>query len=51
MIDVSELSLAPGCAFGESAKGWMRMCFAVSEDKLTDALARLETVLAKLEVK
>ena len=45
LIDEGALSLAPGCAFGRCCSGWMRMCFAVSEEKLTDALDRLERVL------
>lgn len=47
LIDESLLSLAPGGSFGQCCKGWMRMCFAVSEEKLEDALNRLEQGLAK----
>ena len=45
MIDSVNLSLAPGCAFGGAYKGWMRLCFACSEEKLNDALDRLERFL------
>jgi len=45
LIDEAELSLAPGCAFGAQCRGWMRLCFAVSQTKLNDALDRLERVL------
>lgn len=45
LIDEAGLSLAPGCAFGEACKGWMRLCFAVSENRLTQALDRLEKVI------
>lgn len=45
LIDEVGLSLAPGCAFGANCKGWMRLCFAVSEDKLNNALDRLEKVI------
>lgn len=45
LIDEAGLSLAPGCAFGESCKGWMRLCFAVSGSKLDSALERLEKVI------
>lgn len=38
LIDEVGLSLAPGCAFGQNCKGWMRLCFAVSKDKLNEAL-------------
>lgn len=45
LIDEAALSLAPGCAFGACCKGWIRMCFAASEQKLVDALDRLEQVV------
>ena len=45
LIDEVGLSLAPGCAFGEGCKGWMRLCFALSQPKLEDALDRLEKVI------
>lgn len=45
LIDEVELSLAPGCAFGKSCTGWLRLCFAVSEKKLTEALNRLEKAI------
>ncbi len=45
LIDQAGLSLAPGCAFGASCKGWMRLCFAVSEAKLESALDRLDKVI------
>lgn len=48
LIDDSLLSLAPGCAFGKCCSGWVRMCFAVSGQKMTDALDRLERVVKPL---
>ncbi|MCI5060904.1 MAG: pyridoxal phosphate-dependent aminotransferase [Alphaproteobacteria bacterium] len=45
LIDEQSLSLAPGCAFGAGAKGWMRLCFAVSRPRLEEALDRLERAL------
>lgn len=47
LIDGVGLSLAPGCAFGQDCKGWMRLCFAVSEAKLNDALDRLEQAIGE----
>lgn len=47
LIDESLLSLAPGCAFGQCCAGWVRMCFAVSEQKMEQALDRLEKVVQK----
>lgn len=48
LIDESLLSLAPGCAFGKCCSGWVRMCFAVSEQRITEALNRLEQVVKPL---
>ena len=45
LIDDAGLSLAPGCAFGDCCKGWVRMCFAVSEHRILEALDRLERVV------
>lgn len=45
IVDEAQVLLSPGCAFGQSAKGYVRMCFAVSEDRLTEALDRLEKIL------
>lgn len=47
LIDDAALSLAPGCAFGKCCAGWVRMCFAVAEPRLIDALDRLESVVKR----
>ena len=44
-VDEAQLLLSPGCAFGKTCKGYIRMCFAVSEDRLNDAFDRMEKVL------
>jgi aspartate aminotransferase len=41
------VGLAPGTAFGPGNEGWLRLCFASSEDKLSTALDRLEAALAQ----
>ncbi len=46
LVDEVSLSLAPGCAFGRIGQGYMRLCYAVSREKLTDALDRLERGIA-----
>lgn len=45
LIDDHALGLTPGCAFGRNWGGYMRLCYAVSEPKLRDALGRLERAL------
>jgi aspartate aminotransferase len=44
-VDESGVLLSPGCAFGETATGYIRMCFAISERRLIEALDRMERVL------
>ncbi len=44
-VDEAQLLLSPGCAFGTTCKGYIRMCFAVSEDRLNDAFDRMEKVI------
>jgi len=39
------LGLAPGSAFGPEGEGFVRWCFAASEDKLLDGVARLRRAL------
>lgn len=46
LIDEVGLSIAPGCAFGKSCAGYLRLVFAVSPDKMADALDRLERGIA-----
>ncbi|MCB1556768.1 MAG: pyridoxal phosphate-dependent aminotransferase [Alphaproteobacteria bacterium] len=45
LIDEVGLCLAPGCSFGKIGRGSLRLCFAVSEAKLNDALDRLESAI------
>ncbi len=44
-VDQGQLLLSPGCAFGTTCKGYIRMCFAVSERRLNEAFDRMEKVL------
>jgi aspartate/methionine/tyrosine aminotransferase len=41
------LGLAPGSAFGPEGEGFVRWCFAASEEKLADGVARLKRALAR----
>ncbi|PCJ03260.1 MAG: beta-eliminating lyase [Alphaproteobacteria bacterium] len=47
LIDEASVLLSPGSAFGKEAKGYIRLCFAVSEKRLTEALDRIERVICK----
>lgn len=47
LIENAKLCLAPGCAFGDVAAGYVRLCFAVSRLKLENALDALQAELGK----
>ncbi len=42
LIAEAKLGLAPGAAFGDEGEGWLRWCFATTDEALDDGLARLE---------
>jgi aspartate/methionine/tyrosine aminotransferase len=41
----ARLGLAPGSAFGPEGEGFVRWCFAASEERLADGVSRLRTFL------
>ena len=45
MVVEAGLGLAPGAAFGPEGEGFVRWCFAASEEKLADGVARLKRAL------
>ena len=47
LVREARLGLAPGSAFGPEGEGYVRWCFAASEERLLDGVARLKTFLAK----
>ncbi len=47
LIDEGGVLLAPGISFGAEAKGYMRLCFAVSQEQLVEALDRIEKVIKR----
>lgn len=45
LVAETGVGLAPGSAFGAEGEGYMRFCYASSEARLSDALARMEPFL------
>lgn len=41
MIDEANIGLAPGTAFGPGGEAFLRLCFARSQESLSEALDRL----------
>jgi aspartate/methionine/tyrosine aminotransferase len=46
LVREANLGLAPGSAFGPEGEGYVRWCFAASEARLADGVARLSRFLA-----
>ncbi len=47
LIDEAGVSVAPGGSFGTGFEGWIRMCFAVSQEELVEAIDRIEFLIDK----
>lgn len=45
LIDEAKVGTAPGTAFGANGEGFVRICFARSEDSLRDAMGRISAFL------
>ena len=46
LVKEQGLGLAPGSAFGPDGEGFVRWCFAASEERLADGVQRLAKALA-----
>jgi aspartate/methionine/tyrosine aminotransferase len=46
IVSKSGVGLAPGIAFGPEGEGWLRLCFATSARRLSEAMDRLEPMLS-----
>ncbi|WP_319411398.1 pyridoxal phosphate-dependent aminotransferase [uncultured Cohaesibacter sp.] len=47
LVDEANVGLAPGFAFGQSGSAFMRLCFATNQDRLDQAIYRLNRWLAQ----
>jgi aspartate/methionine/tyrosine aminotransferase len=48
LLERAHVGVTPGADFGAAGEGWLRFCYAASEDALEEALARLGGVLPGL---
>ena len=46
LVHEAHVGLAPGSAFGPGGDGHLRLCFAASRDRLSEAMDRLEPLLS-----
>jgi len=49
LLEGAGVGAAPGIDFGAAAEGWLRFCYAVSDDVIDEALARIAQALPALE--
>jgi aspartate aminotransferase len=47
LVVEGRVGLAPGTAFGAGGEGYLRLCYAQSTERLTQAMDRFETFLGK----
>ena len=47
LVREAKLGLAPGSAFGPEGNGFVRWCFAASEDRLAEGVLRLTRFLER----
>ncbi|WP_322084263.1 pyridoxal phosphate-dependent aminotransferase [Burkholderia sp. BCC1972] len=50
LVSRGKLGLAPGIAFGPEGEGFLRWCFASSDERLDEGIARLKDYLARYGV-
>jgi aspartate/methionine/tyrosine aminotransferase len=46
LVREQQLGLAPGAAFGPEGESYVRWCFAASQERLAEGVARLRRALA-----
>ena len=49
LVREAKLGLAPGSAFGPEGEGFVRWCFAASEARLAEGIARLRRFLSSAQ--
>ena len=49
LVGETGVALAPGAAFGPAGEGYLRLCFASSEEILQMALARFDEFMSRTE--
>jgi len=47
-LQAEKVAIVPGSAFGEGGEGFLRICYAASMEKITEAMNRMERFLKQL---
>jgi aspartate/methionine/tyrosine aminotransferase len=51
LIRDAKLGLAPGAAFAKEGEGWLRWCFAATNEKLDEGLRRFRNFMLRSSTK
>jgi aspartate/methionine/tyrosine aminotransferase len=49
LLERARVATTPGIDFGDAGEGWLRFCYAISEEQIELGLARLSAILPELE--
>ena len=50
VLEDSGVAILPGTSFGEFGEGFVRICYAVNQDKIKNALERIKKSISKLDL-
>ena len=50
ILEDSGVAILPGTSFGEFGEGFVRICYAVNQDKIKNALERIKKSISKLDL-
>ena len=50
ILEDAGVAILPGTSFGEFGEGFVRICYAVNQDKIKNALERIKKSISKLDL-
>jgi aspartate/methionine/tyrosine aminotransferase len=50
MLEDSGVAMLPGTSFGQFGEGFIRICYAVGQNEIKDALERIKKSISKLNL-
>jgi aspartate/methionine/tyrosine aminotransferase len=50
ILEDAGVAMLPGTSFGEFGEGFIRICYATSQDQINDAVKRIKKSISKLNL-
>ena len=50
ILEDAGVAMLPGTSFGEFGEGFIRICYATSQDQINDAVQRIKKSISKLNL-